>query len=456
MLTAKAAAGGMLAKIRRRKNLKIYELARDLGVDREALLFLAQSEGIEAKTIAKVLSSAEELLLMEAFERQGGIPQAPVEKEKASLREPVLSNSDQASQEKVTFYDPRVAYEKPTSKKKKIFEKKKKKAPKGLKIKKQNYERPHLPKKHSQKAVRLILGGIVGTVLLLSLGSAFSYSQTQAVLKREGRAILDSGNRSVQKLSELSRQSDYEAQLFTEDFARVYLNVSSKEDEQVKQSKDLQGYYGKAPALLSQGTTRHPSQLNKIQLLSMTGEEARYLVDVTVEEVVVTPAKGKTKATREVKTKALKKVFVVPFGKVKGKYFVSSYPTLEDLTNNRAGDEAKQVELTASSTVSSEVESALNTFIKNVFQAKTSSQKDLDLLASGLRVSTGEKLDSIDYSFFKETSENTYQAVVQASFSSGLGRVPENWVFTIEKSGKTYFAKDFSSVIQENDLENKK
>lgn len=432
--------------------MKIYELARDLGVDEEALLFLAQSQGIEAKTIGKILNNEEEIVLMEAFEARGGVLEFPSVEE--PLQEVETTEIPETHKKEAQRESPLV-YEKPTAKKKKVFEKKQKKAPKGVKIKKQNYERPHLPKVHSQKAMRLVLGCVVGGIVLLSLGSAFAYSQTQAVLKREGRAILDAGNQSVQKLSELSRQNNYEAQLFTEDFARAYLNVSSKEEEQVKQSKALQSYYGKQPALLSQGTKRNPSKLNNIQLLSMTENEARYLVDVTVDEVMVTPAKGKTKATREVKTKLFKKVFVVPFGEVNKKYFVSSYPTLEDVPNNRAEGEAKQVELTASSTVSSEAEAELSTFVKNVFQAKTSSQKDLDLLASGLAVSSGEKLVSIDYSFFKESSENTYHAVVQASFSNGLGVVPENWVFTIEKSGKTYFAKDFSSVIQANDLENK-
>jgi hypothetical protein len=181
----------------------------------------------------------------------------------------------------------------------------------------------------------------------------------------------------------------------------------------------------------------------------MTPHEARFIVDVSVDENAM--VKGK----RDVKTKSLKKVFVVPYGEINGKYYVASYPSLEDISQNRAGGRAKHVELTASSTVSSEVEAELKVFVKNVLTVKSSTQKDLDLMASGLRVSRGEKLVSLDYTYFKETGNHTYQAVVQASFSNALGVLPENWVFTIEKTGKTYFAKDFSSTIQKSDLENK-
>lgn len=59
--------------------MKIYELARDLGVDKEALLFLAQSQGIEAK-IAKELTSSEVDILIAEFEELGGV-EVPLKQE---------------------------------------------------------------------------------------------------------------------------------------------------------------------------------------------------------------------------------------------------------------------------------------------------------------------------------------------------------------------------------------
>lgn len=58
--------------------MKIYELARELGVDREALLFFAQNQKIEVKSIAAELTSEEKDLLLLAFDEAGGVLE-PVE-----------------------------------------------------------------------------------------------------------------------------------------------------------------------------------------------------------------------------------------------------------------------------------------------------------------------------------------------------------------------------------------
>ncbi|MFK4900990.1 hypothetical protein ACI1UM_08330 [Lactococcus petauri] len=52
--------------------MKIYELARELGVDREALLFFAQNQKIEVKSIAAELTSEEKDLLFLAFDEAEG------------------------------------------------------------------------------------------------------------------------------------------------------------------------------------------------------------------------------------------------------------------------------------------------------------------------------------------------------------------------------------------------
>ncbi|WP_307984499.1 translation initiation factor IF-2 N-terminal domain-containing protein [uncultured Lactococcus sp.] len=53
--------------------MKIYELARDLGVDQEALLFLAQKEGLEVKSVASMLTEDEKEQLLQAFDESGGV-----------------------------------------------------------------------------------------------------------------------------------------------------------------------------------------------------------------------------------------------------------------------------------------------------------------------------------------------------------------------------------------------
>ena len=66
--------------------MKIYELARDLGVDKEALLFLAQSQGIEAKTIARDLTSSETDILIAEFEERGGVEAPKESKQEIEVR----------------------------------------------------------------------------------------------------------------------------------------------------------------------------------------------------------------------------------------------------------------------------------------------------------------------------------------------------------------------------------
>ncbi len=57
--------------------MKIYELARDLGVDQEALLFLAQKEDLEAKSVASILTEEDQERLLQAFDEAGGVLETP-------------------------------------------------------------------------------------------------------------------------------------------------------------------------------------------------------------------------------------------------------------------------------------------------------------------------------------------------------------------------------------------
>lgn len=77
------------------KLLEIYKLARELGVKSQALLFLAQKEGIEAKSVASPLTEEEMDKLLVAFDEAGGVLEPfeeeteTVEKVKEKEEEPV-------------------------------------------------------------------------------------------------------------------------------------------------------------------------------------------------------------------------------------------------------------------------------------------------------------------------------------------------------------------------------
>jgi hypothetical protein len=432
--------------------LKIYELARDLGVDREALLFLAQKQGINAKSIAYELTSDESDDLLQAFDEVGGKLES-IEKDLSKRSEVESKESKKGFEEDFTeaSLNSDLKYEAPR-KKKKFFKSSKENKNKGVKLQKQSYERPTLPKPYSQKGARILLASLASLTLLVGIGASIAYTHAKTTVREEGKIIIQEGKASVSAISDLSRATNYEAQFFAEDFARAYLNFSSQPKEQDKQLQALQAYYGKNLPLASQGMKRNPSRLNDIKLLSITKDTAKFLVKITSEEVKTIPAKGKVKAKQEVNEKTVQKVFSVPYGEVDGKYHVSSFPTLEDTPKIFAGEKAPQIDFTASTELPSSEAEKLDTFVKSVLVAKSTNQKDLNLLASGLNVSSGEKLKSIDYSYYKKNSDNSYKAVVQASFSNNLGVVPENFTFTIEKTGQTYFAKDFSNVITPKDL----
>lgn len=415
--------------------MRIYELARQVNKKSSEILKLAQSLGFEVKTASSSVTNEEAKVILKELEPDT-MP--------ASQNE-VLEKDEQRTVEhsnETVFFDSKKEYESPRKKKKN----------KGTKLQSQNYSRPALPKPHSQKGARIFLAGLASVTLLVGIGASFAYSNARTSVQKESQALLQEGKASIETMSDLSRQGDYKAQLFCEDFASHYLNSSSNPDTQVKENEALQAYYGQSLAIASQGMKRNPSQLNDIRLLSITKDQAKFLVNVTTEEVKTVPAKGKTPAKKAVQKKTFQKAFNVPYGEKNGKYYVSSFPTLEDTPKLFAGKEAPKVDFTSSSTVSSEEEKKLNTFVKSVLVAKSTNQNDLNLLASGLNLSTGETFKSIDYSYYSKISDNTYKAVIQASFSNGLGVVPENLTFTIEQTGQTYFAKDFSNVIQAKDL----
>ena len=57
--------------------MKIYELARDLGMQGEALLFLAQKEDLEVKSVASILTEEDQERLLQAFDEAGGVLETP-------------------------------------------------------------------------------------------------------------------------------------------------------------------------------------------------------------------------------------------------------------------------------------------------------------------------------------------------------------------------------------------
>ncbi|MEY8537230.1 translation initiation factor IF-2 N-terminal domain-containing protein [Lactococcus muris] len=99
--------------------MKIYKLARELGVKSQALLFLAQKEGIEAKSVASPLTEDEMDKLLVAFDEAGGV------------LEPLLEETQEVAEAKEKEEEPVPQKASPVAPLKKLKKKDKMKKVKG-------------------------------------------------------------------------------------------------------------------------------------------------------------------------------------------------------------------------------------------------------------------------------------------------------------------------------------
>ena len=80
--------------------MKIYELARDLGVEQEVLLFFAQKEGLEVKSVASTLTEDEKEQLLQAFDAAGGVLETPETSPQEEEKSPQKVKKKQEKKEK--------------------------------------------------------------------------------------------------------------------------------------------------------------------------------------------------------------------------------------------------------------------------------------------------------------------------------------------------------------------
>ncbi|WP_223804685.1 MULTISPECIES: hypothetical protein [Lactococcus] len=237
---------------------------------------------------------------------------------------------------------------------------------------------------------------------------------------------------------------------------KTYFNVPSDAAGQEKNQVLLSAFYGQALPIAAQGQQKNTSQLTASELLHFTDSSATYLVSYTTTTQKTIPASKGKKASVQKSSNTTNTLFKVPYAKVGEKYYVSSFPTFEDITALNAGKAAPLLSLDAMTNLSKSKENQLNAFVKSLLEAKTKNKESLDLLSKGLGLSTSEELASIDYTNYKSVGKDKYKAVIQATFKNSLGTHPENYVFTIEKINNTYFARDFSNVITAKDMETTK
>ena len=102
----------------------------------------------------------------------------------------------------------------------------------------------------------------------------------------------------------------------------------------------LLAFYGQDLPVASQGQQKNQSELESSQLMDITNSTATYLVTYTTRTKENVPASKGKKASVKTVTHDNSTLFKISYGTVKGKYYVSTFPTFEDVTSLNAGKSA--------------------------------------------------------------------------------------------------------------------
>lgn len=418
--------------------ITINDLAKALKVSVGVLLVLCQVNGIEVEDENSEITLEQSALLTQALKENDSVVPSmgtkPTKKKKSIL--PFSEKKPKVSKKK--------------------WKKEEKEGSNQEPLKNQTYEKSVIPKSYNQKWSNRIFIGLIAGVVLLSVGSGVSYLQAKNHVHSEANKIVKSDKEQIQKISNGQSSQNYKAQIFLNDFVKAYFNVPSDEKEQEDYQKVLLAFYGQDLPVASQGQQKNQSELESSQLMDITNSTATYLVTYTTHTKENVPASKGKKASVKTVTHDNSTLFKISYGTVKGKYYVSTFPTFEDVTSLNAGKSAPLLTMDAVTNLSKSKENQLNTFVKSLLEAKTKNQETLELLADGLTLSSNEKLVSVDYTNFQQKGKDTYKAIVQATFKNDMGTHPENYVFTITKTNKTFFARDFTNVITAKDMETMK
>ncbi len=195
--------------------MKIYELARDLGVDQEALLFLAQKEDLEVKSVASILTEDDQERLLQAFDEAGGVLETPE----------ISSQEEEESPQKV-------------KKKQEKKEKKKSSFVSGLVGQIKKYETP--PKKTKVPQVKTVKGRsayriyrvvLVGVVaLFVGLGySAYNANVQMTELTTKVNQTTKTLSKNQKELSEQIKTLTQENKSLSERVEKLEKSSSTKE-----------------------------------------------------------------------------------------------------------------------------------------------------------------------------------------------------------------------------------
>lgn len=419
--------------------MKIYQLAKDLGVEQNALFSFAQKQGIEANSVASELTSDESEHLLRAFDEAGGVLNTvsePLEvqentvesTDKKSSMSSVVREQVEEHREKAThFIDPKEEY-KPLKKKLFSLGKKTKKKSEIPKIKIRNKFSLYQNKKISPKVVIWLVRGFI--LLLISIAFIFS------ILVLSGyKPIHEVKTIDISKSSTQSETVDFKAKLFLDNFIKFYFEYPSNKDTQKDYETKMSSFYGKE--YQEDLSKRKSSHFTSSTLLSLDKEKATYLVTYETG----------SKKSKNLKSKTVQTT--VYFEKKDSGYVIVGAPFVQNEQSIYGKQNVKR-ELLASDNLSEKDKKDLDKFVEGLFTAYTTNQNALENISSGLNYNSAEKFNKVSYSYYQKQDNGTYKAYIQAVFNSELGEYKQEFSFNIKQNDKTYFATDFKYNIPAN------
>lgn len=378
----------------------IYYFSKEIGLEPKTILSVSKELGFEVQSVQSILDNEQQEILKDYFSS------------KAETVKKVKPKKDKLK------WKPKLE-RKP----------KKGKAKSEEKIRPKVYHRQF---QLTRRTANIVMGGVIGLLLVSSLGSAVAYFSAKQKVEKQRVNLVSTSKRSV--IAPV--QTNYEAQIFLNNYVETYFDYPSDPKDQQQAMTTLNSFYGgSALPLASQGQMRNSSALVSSELVSLTKDKASFYVRYVVKKDV------------------LETLFSVTYSQVGNGYVVTSYPTFSNVPEfvGKVSSD-NQISLGATTALSRSETKKLNAFVKALLTAKTTSQSSLDLVSDGLSVSTNEKLKTVDYTFYQKESNGKYHAVVQATFSDNLGTHAEDFVFEISKNKNSYFAFDFSNVITKRDV----
>lgn len=408
--------------------MKIIHLARDLKVEPEALLFLAQSNGIEAQSIAKSITSEEAEILINAFEEKEQ-SKAVAQKENVdnvSSKVSLLGETEKSQREIET--DKAVSKDKKSLRKGTSLFKNAKKEKSSPKIKTRKKFSLYQNKKISPKMTIWLVRGFL--LFIFSLTALFS------VLVLSGyKPVHEIKTVDMAEKSKYESSVDFKAKLFLDNFVKTYFEYPENKESQKGYATKMSNFYGSE----YQGdlAKRKASRFVSSTLLSLDKEKATYLV---------------TYETGSKKSKNLQKKTVqttVYFEKKDNGYVIVGEPFIQNEQSIYGKQNVKR-EFLASDQLPTEDKKNLDRFVQGLFTAYTTNQSALENISSGLTYNSAEKFSKVTYSYYQKQDNGTYKAYVQAIFKSEMGEYKQEFAFNIKQNDNTYFATDFKYNIPAN------